>query len=627
MNWNLDRARSTYNVAHWGGGYFDINQQGHLLVYPDRDTSKPGIDVYELSQRLAEQKLSLPVLLRFTDILRDRVATLCAAFDLAMEADDYQGGYTAVYPIKVNQQRTVVEHICQNGGGRIGLEAGSKPELMAVLGMSQPGGVIVCNGYKDREYIRLALIGQRLGFKVFIVIEKPSELQLVLQESDKLGIEPMLGVRVRLASIGAGKWQNTGGEKSKFGLTSSQVLAVVNCLRQEGKLQTLQMLHCHLGSQIANIRDIQGGMREVARYYAELHGLDVALEYVDVGGGLGVDYEGTRSRSYCSMNYSVQEYANNVVHALKVVCEEKLLPQPMIISESGRALTAHHAMLITNVIDSDIIEIPEDVDALENDADPKAIQYLWNVMSQSDIGSPLEAYHDAVHWLQQTQDMYTQGLMNLEQRARAEQLYYLVCAKVKARLNPAIRAQRELLDELNEKQADKYFCNFSLFQSLPDVWAIDQVFPIMPLHRLDEEPTRRVVIQDLTCDSDGRIDHYVDNEGLETSLPLHSYSSDKPYLLGMMLVGAYQETLGDMHNLFGDTDSVDVELTETGYQMVSPEYGDAVDELLAYVHFDASELLASYETKLNNSDLTEQNKKLYLTELQAGLTGYTYHED
>ena len=627
MSWNLDQARSTYNVGHWGGGYFDINQHGHLVVYPDRDNSKPGIDVYELSQQLAEQKLSLPVLLRFTDILRDRVATLCDAFDLAMQADDYQGGYTAVYPIKVNQQRTVVEHICQNGGGRIGLEAGSKPELMAVLGMSQKDGVIVCNGYKDREYIRLALIGQRLGFKVFIVIEKPSELQLVLQESGKLGIEPLLGVRVRLASIGAGKWQNTGGEKSKFGLTSSQVLALVNSLKQAGKLQALQLLHCHLGSQIANIRDIQGGMSEVARYYAELQCMDVPLQYVDVGGGLGVDYEGTRSRSYCSMNYSVQEYANNVVHALKVVCEEKLLPQPMIISESGRALTAHHAMLITNVIDSDTIEIPTDVDALENDGDPKVIQYLWNVMSQAGIGSPLEAYHDAVLWLQQAQDMYTQGLMTLEQRARAEQLYYLVSAKVKARLNPSIRAQRELLDELNEKQADKYFCNFSLFQSLPDVWAIDQVFPIMPLHRLDEEPTRRVVIQDLTCDSDGRIDHYVDNEGLETSLPLHEYASDKPYLLGVMLVGAYQETLGDMHNLFGDTDSVDVELTADGYQMVSPEYGDAVDELLAYVHFDADELLVSYETKLNDSGLSDRDKEFYLKELQAGLTGYTYHED
>ncbi len=627
MSWSLEQARSTYNVSHWGGGYFDINQLGHLVVYPDQDKSKPGIDVYELSQGLTEQKLSLPVLLRFTDILRDRVATLCDAFDLAMEADNYRGGYTAVYPIKVNQQRTVVEHICQNGAERVGLEAGSKPELMAVLGMSRQGGVVVCNGYKDREYIRLALIGQQLGFKVFIVIEKPSELQLVLEESSKLGIEPMLGVRVRLASIGAGKWQNTGGEKSKFGLTSSQVLAVVNSLKLAGKLQTLQLLHCHLGSQIANIRDIQGGMREMGCYYAELCALGAVLTYVDVGGGLGVDYEGTRSRSDCSMNYSVQEYANNVVHALKVVCEEKLLPQPMIISESGRALTAHHAMLITNVVDSDIIELPTDIDALENPDDPKVIHYLWNVMSQADIGSPLEAYHDAVHWLQQARDMYAQGMMTLEQRARSEQLYYLVSAKVKARLNPSIRSQRDLLDELNEKQADKYFCNFSLFQSLPDVWAIDQVFPIIPLHRLDEEPTRRVVIQDLTCDSDGRIDRYVDNEGLESSLPLHEYTSGQPYLLGMMLIGAYQETLGDMHNLFGDTDSVDIELTDDGYQMVCPEYGDAVDELLAYVHFDADELLLSYKAKLNNSDLSEQDKNLYLTELQAGLTGYTYHED
>ena len=627
MSWNLDKARNTYNIAHWGSGYFDISQQGHLLVYPDRDSSRPGIDVYELSQRLAEQKLSLPVLVRFTDILRDRVTTLCTAFDEAMAADQYTGGYTAVYPIKVNQQRTVVEHICQNGGGRIGLEAGSKPELMAVLALSQPGGVIVCNGYKDREYIRLALIGQRLGHKVFIVIEKPSELQLILEESDKLGIEPLLGLRVRLASIGAGKWQNTGGEKSKFGLTASQVLAATDKLRQADKLAALQLLHCHLGSQIANIRDIQRGMREVARYYAELHALGVALQYVDVGGGLGIDYEGTRSRSDCSMNYSVHDYASNVVNALKRICDEQALPHPMLISESGRALTAHHAMLITNVIDHDRIEIPADIDALENNTDPGVIQYLWDVMSKSDVGSPLEAYHDALHWLQQAQELYTEGMITLEQRARAEQLYYLVCARVKARLNPGLRAQRELLDELNEKQADKYFCNFSLFQSLPDVWAIEQVFPIMPLHRLDEEPTRRVVIQDITCDSDGRIDQYVDNEGLESSLPLHSYVEGQPYLLGMMLVGAYQETLGDMHNLFGDTDSVDVELTDDGYRMVSPEYGDAVDELLAYVHFDAEELLVAYQTKLDDAGLPDQDKGLYLDELRAGLKGYTYHED
>ncbi len=627
MQWDIDQARTTYNVDHWSGGYFDINEKGHLAVYPDRDRSKAGIDVYELTQQMGQHKLSLPVLLRFTDILQDRVTTLCNAFDEAMREEEYSGGYTAVYPIKVNQQRTVVEHICKHGAGRIGLEAGSKPELMAVMALSEPGGVIVCNGYKDREYVRLALIGQRLGHRVFIVIEKLSELQIVLDESAKLNVEPLLGIRVRLASIGAGKWQNTGGEKSKFGLTANQVLDAIKQLRAADKVSTLQLLHCHLGSQIANIRDIQRGMGEVARYYAELHALGVTINYVDVGGGLGIDYEGTRSRSYCSMNYSVKEYAHNVVHALSAVCAEKNLSEPMLISESGRALTAHHAVLITNVIDSDVVPESNDIEALDEKNDPQVIHYLWGVLSQSDVGSPVEAYHDAAHWLQQAQDMYNHGLLNLEQRAKAEQLYFAISAKVKARLNPAIRAQRELLEELNEKQADKYFCNFSLFQSLPDVWAIEQIFPIMPLHRLNEKPQRRVVIQDITCDSDGRIDQYVDNEGLETTLPLHDYSHDKPYLLGMMLVGAYQETLGDMHNLFGDTDSVDVELTEDGYRFSQPEYGDTVDELLAYVHFDSNELVASYENKLQQSDLSEQERQVFMDELQAGLQGYTYHED
>ena len=627
MRWDIEQARKTYNIDHWGGGYFDINDQGHLVAYPDRDKSRPGIDIYQLTQEMDEHKLSLPVLLRFTDILRDRVATLCSAFDDAMQAERYGGGYTAVYPIKVNQQRTVVEHICKHGAGRIGLEAGSKAELMAVLALSEPGGVIVCNGYKDREYIRLALIGQRLGHRLFIVIEKLSELQQVLDESARLGVEPLLGIRVRLASIGAGKWQNTGGEKSKFGLTASQVLEAISQLRQAGTLSALQLLHCHLGSQIANIHDIQRGMVEVARYYAELRALDVAINYVDVGGGLGIDYEGTRSRSDCSMNYSVKEYANNVVHALATVCRDKQLPPPMLISESGRALTAHHAVLVTNVIDSDVVPEASNIGALDNDDDPPVIQFLHNVLLQGGTGSPLETYHDAVHWLQQAQDMYGHGLVSLQQRARAEQLYFAICAKVKARLNPSVRAQRELLDELNEKQADKYFCNFSLFQSLPDVWAIEQIFPIIPLHRLSQPPTRRVVIQDITCDSDGRIDQYVDHDGLERTLPLHHYAADRPYLLGMMLVGAYQETLGDMHNLFGDTDSVDVELTPDGYQLTQAEHGDTVDELLAYVHFNAGELMASYENKIAQSDLSDEDQTRFLQALQAGLKGYTYHED
>ncbi len=627
MHWDIAQARKTYNIDHWGGDYFDINGQGHLVVYPDRDKTRPGIDVYQLTQEMAGHELSFPVLLRFTDILRDRVVTLCNAFDEAMQIERYGGGYTAVYPIKVNQQRTVVEHICKHGAGRIGLEAGSKAELMAVLALSEQGGVIVCNGYKDREYIRLALIGRRLGHRLFIVIEKLSELQMVLDESARLGVAPLLGIRVRLASIGAGKWQNTGGEKSKFGLTASQVLLAIDQLRQAGKLSALQLLHCHLGSQIANIRDIQRGMDEVARYYAELRALAVDINYVDVGGGLGVDYEGTRSRSDCSMNYSVREYANNVVHAFGRVCEDKQLPQPMLISESGRALTAHHAVLVTNVIDSDVVPEPESLNVQDGENDPQVIHFLRQVLSQSNTGSPLETYHDAVHWLQQAQDMYSHGLLSLEQRAQAEQLYFAICAKVNVRLNPSIRAQRELLDELNEKQADKYFCNFSLFQSLPDVWAIEQIFPIIPLHRLHEPPTRRVVIQDITCDSDGRIDQYVDHEGVESTLPLHHYHADEPYLLGMMLVGAYQETLGDMHNLFGDTDSVDVALTADGYCLTQAEYGDTVEELLAYVHFNADELLTSYKAKIMRSGLSDEERKGFLLELEAGLRGYTYHED
>lgn len=627
MQWDIEAARETYNVSHWGGGYFDVGPGGRLLVYPNRDRSRPGIDLYKLAHEARDMGLSWPVLVRFTDILKDRVDTLCDAFAQAMTVDGYTGGYTAVYPIKVNQQRTVVEQIRNHGGARVGLEAGSKPELMAVLALSNPGGVVVCNGYKDREYIRLALIGIRLGHRVHIVIEKLSELDLVLDESAKLGIEPLIGVRMRLASIGVGKWQNTGGEKSKFGLAVNQVLAVIERLRAAGKINTLQLLHFHLGSQLPNIRDIQKGMREAARYYAEMRRLGANILCVDVGGGLGIDYEGTRSRSYCSMNYSVQEYANNVVHALWEICNELDLPHPMIISESGRAMTAHHAMLITNVIDRDGAPRTEKI-APVNEDEPMVIQNLWYLYDGLSSRSVMEAYHDAVHWLGEAQDMYTHGILNLEQRARAEQLYFAICWRVRELLKTTSRSQRELHDELNEKLADKYFCNFSLFQSLPDVWAIKQVFPIMPLHRLDEPPTRRVVIQDLTCDSDGRIDQYVDSEGVESTLPLHDYTPGQSYLLGMMLIGAYQEILGDMHNLFGDTDAVDVELTADGkYQLVHPERGDTADELLRYVHYEPEDLLNAFRSKLEASQLTTDGRQGYLEELTRGLRGYTYFKE
>ncbi|WP_303909326.1 biosynthetic arginine decarboxylase [Thiohalomonas denitrificans] len=625
MNWTIQQARTGYNIAHWGEGYFDINDRGHISVHPERDPGR-GIDFHELAKGLSAAGLTFPVLVRFAGILHDRVRTLVDAFGSAMAEDGFQGGYTAVYPIKVNQQRAVIEEILHAGNGQVGLEAGSKPELMAVLAMAPRDGTIICNGYKDREYVRLALIGTALGHRLHIVIEKLSELRLIIEESRALGIEPLLGVRVRLASIGKGNWQNTGGEKAKFGLSSLQVLEVITRLQEAELLNSLRLVHVHLGSQIANIRDIQRGMREVARFYAELRRYGAPVESVDVGGGLGVDYEGTRSRSFYSMNYSIEEYARAIVHTLWEVCAEQQLPHPAIITESGRAMTAHHAVLVTNVID--VEQAPDGPPGAAPAADaPMLVHDLWNGLSGLYSRSALEVYHDAVHWVSEAQSMFTHGLLTLEQRAEVEQLYFAICRRVLDLLSPERRAHREVIDELHEKLADKYFCNFSLFQSLPDVWGIGQVFPIMPLHRHDQEPTRRGILQDLTCDSDGRIDAYVDREGIEASLPLHEVQAGEQYLLGFFLVGAYQEILGDMHNLFGDTDSVNVEQDpDGGYRLVGATQGDSVDELLRYVEFDPEVLMQAYRKKVAGADFSEQHRTLFLGALAAGLQGYTYLE-
>jgi arginine decarboxylase len=632
-DWDREAARETYGIPHWSGGYFDVSEAGHLLARPDRNQDHAGIDCYELADKLHQEGLTLPVLVRFSDILRDRVDVLCHAFAHAMVEDDYRGGYTAVYPIKVNQQRSVVEELLRHGGRRVGLEAGSKPELMAVLALSdREGGTVVCNGYKDREYIRLALIGLRLGLRVFIVVEKLSELELVIEESRALGVAPLLGVRVRLASVGAGKWQNTGGEKAKFGLSAAQVLRVVQRLGEADMLGALQMVHFHMGSQVANIRDIQRSMRECARHYAELRAMEVDIRYVDVGGGLGIDYEGSRSRSDCSMNYGVQEYANDVVHALWQICEEQGLPHPHIITESGRAMTAHHAVLITQVIDQEQAPAPRQMVPAADD-EPLIIHNLWQgLQAVQEYGgnarSLVETYHDAVYWLAEAHGMYQHGVITLEQRARIEELYFAICQQVRARLQPGVRAHREVLDELNEKLADKYFCNFSLFQSLPDAWGIDQVFPVLPLHRLNERPTRRAVLQDITCDSDGRIDHYIDHDSLETTLPVHGLRPGEPYLIGMFLLGAYQEILGDLHNLFGDTDSVNVELLPDGdYRLTAPQHGDTVDRVLRYVNFDTALLRTAYQAKLDAAALPPDEYARYAEALEAGLAGYTYLED
>jgi arginine decarboxylase len=603
--WTIGQSAQTYAIDNWGQGYFSINADGHVAVKPssDKDTV---LDLYEIAQSLNDKQLSLPVLVRFTDILKDRVAQLSNAFKKACVNNDYHGSYTPVYPIKVNQQRKVVEGIL--AADSIGLEAGSKPELLAIMALSNKG-VVVCNGYKDRAYIRLALIGLKMGLNLYLVIEKPLELELIIEEAARLNIKPQLGVRIRLSSISAGKWQNSGGEKSKFGFHAHEVLQLVQRLKQVDMLDTLKLMHFHMGSQIANIHDIKVALKEAGQFYVELHRLSATIKIVDAGGGLGVDYDGSHSRRESSINYSLDEYAQNIVRSFADICAEKQVPQPDIITESGRALTAHHAVLITNV--TDIESVYTNHDELQALPEPHNL---------------VEHYHDAQFDLAEARARFAQDKLSLTELAEAENNYALLCRQLQARLNPNNQSEAAILDELNEKLADKVFCNFSLFQSMPDIWGIEQIFPIMPIHRLDEQPTRRAVIQDLTCDSDGRIDQYVEGQNIEQTLPVHDIDRNQPYLIGFFMLGAYQEILGDMHNLFGDTHSINIELDEQGYHFYDLHEGDHVDDLLDYVHINSEELKTAYRNKLANSDLSEQQCQEYERELLAGLTSYTYLE-
>lgn len=624
----VENAKSVYNVAQWSEGYFDINSNGEMVAFPDKDNSKPGINLYELTQEFKSHNLTLPVLVRFTDILQNRVDTLVTAFKSAKSEINYTGEYTAVYPIKVNQQYSVVKKLLDHHSGKVGLEAGSKPELMAILGVSETPLRIVCNGYKDSEFLRLAAIGQRMGHKVYVVIEKITELKTLLTEIDKLGFAPQIGIRIRLNSVGKGKWQNTGGEKGKFGLTASQVLQAIDILKQAGRLELLSLVHFHIGSQVANIRDIHQALNECARHYAELYQMGVPIKTVDVGGGLGVDYEGSGSRSACSMNYTVNEYAKNVVFAFAEVAEKNQLPHPNIITESGRAMTAHHAVLITDAID--IEKAPNAPDLIEpDDETPAPIKHLWNSYQSITPRTALEVYHDAYHYFTDAHAQYVHGMMTLVQWAQLEKLYFATLHRVKENLIPNARAHRQIYDELNEKLADKLFLNFSLFQSMPDVWGIDQLFPITPINRMNEPLSSRAIIQDITCDSDGQITSYADGAGIESSLPIPDYIEGEEFLMGMFMVGAYQEILGDLHNLFGDTDSVHVTLNADGSHRFSRTVkGDSVADVLRYVHFDSDLLLASYQAQLDKvPDLTNSDNQRFFTELKAGLEGYTYFED
>ncbi|WP_257281606.1 MULTISPECIES: biosynthetic arginine decarboxylase [unclassified Endozoicomonas] len=628
--WSVEASRSTYNARYWSQGYFDINDDGEVVYLP---RGRPAVSLNNIAAQLVRKGASLPILVRFPEILHDRVNTLCDAFNQAIGEYGYRNDYLAVYPIKVNQQRAVVEEILESQASRqdrqLGLECGSKPELLAVLAMAnRASSVIVCNGYKDREYIRLALIGEKLGHQVYIVLEKITELEMVLKEAKELGVPPRLGLRVRLASQGKGKWQASGGEKSKFGLSASQVLNVIKRLKDSDNMDSLQLLHFHLGSQMSNIRDIRKGISECARVYAELYRLGAPIHCLDVGGGLAVDYEGTRSQSNCSMNYSLQEYANNIVYTLGDLCAEQAIPVPRIISESGRNLTAHHAVLITDVVGVESYE-PEEPVAPGKEA-PQLLHNMWgswkDLVKGVEQRALVELFHDTQSDLSEVHTQFGIGLLDLEQRAWAESINLRICYELSKRLSHKNRSHRPLIDELSEKLADKFYVNFSLFQSLPDAWGIDQVFPVLPLSGLNRPPEKRAVMLDITCDSDGTIDQYVDGQGIETTLPVPEWHSDKPYMIGIFLVGAYQEILGDMHNLFGDTDTVSVRVTDLGLiEMFDFQAGDTVEDVLKYVNLKPESFLHTYQ-KLVEEYLPESSRTSVLEELEAGLKGYTYLE-
>ncbi|ARD45015.1 biosynthetic arginine decarboxylase [Colwellia sp. PAMC 21821] len=631
---NLDHARTHYNVRHWSQGYFGINDTGNVYVAPKFDNQNHTVDLTTIAKMIEAKGLTLPALVRFPQIIHHRIHSLCEAFNNAIEAYDYQQKYLLVYPIKVNQQREVVDEILASQHNKeytqLGLEAGSKAELLAVLAMAQKvSSVIVCNGYKDREYVRLALIGEKLGHKVHIVLEKMSELAMILTEAKKLNVEPRLGIRVRLASQGKGKWQASGGEKSKFGLSASQVLNVVKVLKEENMLDTLKLVHFHLGSQIANIRDVRLGVSEAARFYCELRRLGAGISCMDVGGGLAIDYDGTRSQSHNSMNYSLAEYANNIVNTIGDICKSYDQPMPMIISESGRALTAHHAVLISNVIGAESYQ-PENITAPLSD-ESVLLNNMWRSLEQlkdrQDDRALIEIYHDTQSDLAEVHGQFSMGLLDLTQRAWSEQVNLRICYELNQLMDSKNRFHRPIIDDLAEKLADKFFVNFSLFQSLPDSWGIDQVFPILPLNNLHKSHEKRAVLLDITCDSDGIINHYVDGQGIESTLPVPAWTEDEPYLIGFFLVGAYQEILGDMHNLFGDTHSAVVFINDDGEAEITEiNEGDTVEDMLNYVHLDAKLFQQTY-AELIAARLPKDEGEVVYKELVDGLKGYTYLED
>jgi arginine decarboxylase len=630
--WRIEDSKELYNINGWGVGYFGINEKGHATVSPERSEG-PEIDLKEIIDELRFRDVGLPVLLRFPDILDDRIEQISKCFDNASKEYGYKGQYYNVYPIKVNQQRPVLEEIVRHGKKfNIGLEAGSKPELHAVLAiMDNPESLIICNGYKDEEFIELALLAQKMGKKIFVVVEKLNELKLIKNMALRLNVTPNVGIRIKLATSGSGKWEDSGGDQSKFGLNSSELVEALEYAREEGILHYIRLVHFHLGSQITNIRKIKSGLKEIAQFFVQIQNMGCKIEFVDVGGGLGVDYDGSRSTGNSSVNYSIQEYANDVIYTLCEVSNKHGLPHPNIIAESGRALTAHHSVLVFNVLE--VASPPfwnEQVHTIDEKA-PDVLKDMYNIYKNYASNNMLEAWHDAIQAREEVLDRFNLGMLDLKTRAMAERLFWSIAQK-------AVHLSRQLKHPPIELQSvpmllsEKYFCNFSLFQSLPDSWAFDQIFPIMPIQRLDEEPDKAVTLQDITCDSDGKIDHFIGQGDFSRSVPMHSQKPEENYYVAVYLVGAYQEILGDLHNLFGDTNAVHITTTadKQGYSIEQVIDGESVADVLDYVQFSDKTLVRTMESwvsaSIKEGRITLQEGKEFLAIYRSGLYGYTYLE-
>ncbi|MCP5442220.1 MAG: biosynthetic arginine decarboxylase [Chromatiaceae bacterium] len=626
VGWKHTQAAKLYQVDGWGGGYFSINEKGNLEAVADAENR---IDLKLLCDKLASKGLHPPLLLRFSDMLKRRMRQIHKRFSKAIEEAGYSGEYFGVYPIKVNQQFQVVEEIVEFGRGlHWGLEAGSKPELYATLAMLEDiEGIIVCNGYKDSSFIELALIGLKLGKRVFIVVEKPNELDLILSIARRIGVDPLIGLRCRLATTSNGFWDDSGGDMSKFGLSASELLKAINKLSDAGMLASLKLLHFHIGSQVPEVRRIKEAMQEAAHYYVEARRLGAPIEFMDVGGGLGVNYDGSISNSVSSVDYSLQEYANCIVWTMKEVCEEQGLVEPHIISESGRAVVAHHSVLIVNALG--ISSRTSDALPEEPGSDsPLQLRRLWETLTDLGEIPPREALHDALSLRKDINRLFSLGHASLGERALADDIYWHLITLIRKQLDEEEISQ--IMPELNLQAADRYFCNFSVFQSLPDAWAIGQIFPVMPIHRLNEEPSRQGILVDITCDSDGNIRRFPLKKGISQTLPLHEKRSEEEYLLGVFLIGAYQEILGDLHNLFGDTHAVHVRMDGLTCEMEQIIEGESVSEVLDHVQFHEPFLIErmclQIESARSDGRLSADEAGRFLAFYQQGLKGYTYLE-